>query len=182
MIQYCRWKNQTSKLWSPTWLSTGADPFLPVHNTSEQHYYNLFQFKSSSIRHTNLVGVSFTNFSTSITKLQGLQSVVHSHWYKTKQGKAILTFSCGYSRALIPRIRYPGVTIDSDLSFTHHISFIVKSCYFNIRNFSKIRKYSLLSSITQINKRLQRIQNTICHITSRIPCRASTTNAMKKLN
>ena len=103
------------------------------------------------------------------------------------------------------KVKNLGVIFDSDFSFTHHVSSIIKSCYCNIRDFTRIRKYlslsdaislanalvgsrldycnSLLSGITKKElKRLQRIQNTVCRITSRIPPRASITKAMKKLH
>ena len=84
------------------------------------------------------------------------------------------------------------VNFDSCLSFSQHVSLVCKSCYYHIRDFSRIRRIisrsvaitlanalvssrldycnSLLYSLTKKEMgRLQRVQNTLCRITSRLP-------------
>ena len=98
-----------------------------------------------------------------------------------------------------------GVTYDSDFSFSQHISSVVRSCFIHVNNFRRIRKYlsqlvaislanalvssrldycnSLLYSVTQKElMRLQRVQNTICRIITRLPRQASITGALKSLH
>ena len=172
------------------------------------------------------VGVSHTNFSTSISQLQDCLSAVQT-WMAENRLKLnpdkteFILIGTKHNRDKLSshfpldilgnrvhpsnKVKNLGVIFNSDLSLTQHISSIVKSCYCNIRDLTRIRKYlslsdaislanalvgsrldycnSLLSSITKKElKRLQRIQNTVCRITSRIPRRASITNAMKKLH
>lgn len=103
------------------------------------------------------------------------------------------------------KVKNLGVTLDSDLSFSQHVSSVVRSCYCNIRDFSRIRKYlslkqstalanalvssrldycnSLFLNITQKElMRLQRVQNIICRITLKLPFQSSITQALRSLH
>ena len=103
------------------------------------------------------------------------------------------------------KVRNLGVIFDSDLSFSQHISSAIKSCYCKIRDYARIRPLlsrsdaisltnalvgsrldycnSLLSGITNKEiKRLQRIQNILCRITSKPRYNASTTASLKSLH
>ena len=112
------------------------------------------------------VGVSHTNFSTSITQLQDCLSAVQTWMAEnrlklnpdkteftligTKQNKEKLSSHLPVDilgNRLNPstKVKNLGVIFDSDLSFTHHVSSIVKSCYCNIRDLTRIRKYLSLS-------------------------------------
>ena len=98
-----------------------------------------------------------------------------------------------------------GITFDSDLSFSQHLSLVIRTCFRHIKDFSKIRKFlsqsdatslanalvssrldycnSLLYSISQTElKRLQRVQNIVCRIVSKLPRQASITGALKSLH
>jgi hypothetical protein len=105
----------------------------------------------------------------------------------------------------VDKVRNLGVIFDSDLSFSQHISSVIKSCYCKIRDYARIRPLlsrsdaislanalvgsrldycnSLLSGITNKEiKRLQRIQNILCRITSKLRYNASTTASLKSLH
>ena len=97
------------------------------------------------------------------------------------------------------------VVLHSDFSFSKHVSSVCQSCFYFIRDFSRIRRYlsrsvavtlanalvtsrldycnSVLYSITgkEIN-RLKRIQNTLCRIIQRLPRHAGTSGVMKSLH
>ena len=84
-----------------------------------------------------------------------------------------------------------GVIFDSDFSFSKHISSVVKSCHYHMRDLRRIRRYlsisdatalanalisnrldycnSLLYDITDKNlKKLQVVQNSLCRIVKRV--------------
>ena len=103
------------------------------------------------------------------------------------------------------KVKNLGVIFDNELSLSKHVSSVCRSCFYFIRDFSRIRRHltrsaaitlanalvtsrldycnSLLHSITgkEIN-RLKRVQNTLCRIISRLPRRAGTSKVMKSLH
>ena len=103
------------------------------------------------------------------------------------------------------KVRNLGVIFDSDFSFTQHISSVCKSCFYHIRDLSRIRRHLTLSTATSLANalvssrldycnslfyrltekelaRLQRIQNTLCRIVTRISRYSSTSGPMKSLH
>ena len=98
-----------------------------------------------------------------------------------------------------------GVTFDADFTFKKHVSTICSSCYYHIRDFSRIRKYltkdtavvlanalvssrldycnSLLYGLPKAEiKRLQAVQNTLCRIVTRCSRFSHITPHMKALH
>ena len=103
------------------------------------------------------------------------------------------------------KVRNLGVIFDSRLSLTQHVSAVCSSCYYHIRDLSRIRRHlsisvasqianalvtsrldycnSLLSSLTAKDlKRLQSVQNTIARIVTRTPRRSSISPVLKSLH
>lgn len=103
------------------------------------------------------------------------------------------------------KVKNLGVIFDSTLSMSKHVSSVRSSCFYHIRDFSRIRRIlsksvavtlanalvgsrldycnSLMYGITQKQlRRLQAIQNTLSRIISHLPKRASTSNARKLLH
>ena len=103
------------------------------------------------------------------------------------------------------KVKNLGVIFDSTLSMSKHVSLVRSSCFYHIRDFSRIRRIlsksvavtlanalvgsrldycnSLMYGITQKqSRRLQAIQNTLSRIISYLPRRASTSNARKLLH
>ena len=103
------------------------------------------------------------------------------------------------------KVKNLGVIFDSTLSMSKHVSLVCKSCFYHIRDFSRIRRLlsksvavtlanalvgsrldycnSLMHGITKKQfRRLQAIQNTLCRIISHLPKRASTSHARKLLH
>ena len=103
------------------------------------------------------------------------------------------------------KVRNLGVIFDSEFSLSKQISNITRSCYYNIRDLSRIRKFvsrsvattlanALVSSrldycnslFSGLNgkqcRRLQSIQNTLCRIVARLPRRSHVTSTLKKLH
>ena len=103
------------------------------------------------------------------------------------------------------KVRNLGVIFDSDFSLSKHISNVTSSCYYHIRDLSRIRKYVSMSVATILANalvssrldycnslfsgltgkqcyRLQSIQNTLCRIVARLPRRAHITGTLKKLH
>jgi exonuclease III len=103
------------------------------------------------------------------------------------------------------KVKNLGVIFDSESSFSYHISQICRSCFYHIRDLGRIRRHlsrpvatllanalvsskldycnSLLIGLGKQNlKPLQRIQNILCRIVTRIPRLASTTAARKSLH
>ena len=108
---------------------------------------------------------------------------------------------------LIPsdNVKNLGVIFDSDFSFTKHVSAVAKSCYYHIRDLSRIRRHlsrstaislanalvssrldycnSLFYSLSQKQqKRLQNIQNTLCRVITRTSRFSSISHHMKSLH
>ena len=102
-------------------------------------------------------------------------------------------------------VRNLGVIFDSDLKFSKHVSSICSSCFYHIRDFSRVRRHldtsaaiilvnalvssrldycnSLFYSLRQCDKkRLQHVQNTLCRIVSRKSRFTSITPERKKLH
>lgn len=103
------------------------------------------------------------------------------------------------------KVRNLGVIFDNRLSLTQHVSAVCSSCYYHIRDLSRIRRHlsisvasqianalvtsrldycnSLLSSLTAKDlKRLQSVQNTIARIVTRTPRRSSISPVLKSLH
>jgi hypothetical protein len=103
------------------------------------------------------------------------------------------------------KVKNLGVIFDSSLSMSKHVSLVRKSCFYHIRDFSRIRRLlskrvavtlanalvgsrldycnSLMFGITKRQSgRLQTIQNTLCRVISHLPKRASTSRARKLLH
>ena len=102
-------------------------------------------------------------------------------------------------------VRNLGVIFDSDFKFSKHVSSICSSCFYHIRDFSRVRRHldtsaaiilanalvssrldycnSLFYSLRQCDKkRLQHVQNTLCRIVSRKSRFTSITPERKKLH
>ena len=102
-------------------------------------------------------------------------------------------------------VRNLGVIFDSGFSFSKQVNSIRKSCYYHIRDFTRIRRYlpksasislanalvssrldycnSLLNSISEYDlRRLQGIQNTLCRIVTRASRYSSITPHLKSLH
>ena len=98
-----------------------------------------------------------------------------------------------------------GVIFDSDFSFNKYVSSICSSCYYHIRDFSRIRKHltkatatvlanalvssrldycnSLLYGVSQMDiKCLQSVQNTLCRIVTRSSKFSHVTPYLKELH
>jgi hypothetical protein len=103
------------------------------------------------------------------------------------------------------KVRNLGVLFDADFSLSNQVSSIVSSCYYHLRDLSRIRKHLSKSvAITMANalissrldgvnsillglpdkelKRLQTIQNILCRIVCRLPRRSHVTSSLKKLH
>ena len=102
-------------------------------------------------------------------------------------------------------VRNLGVIFDSDFNFSKHVSSVCSSCFYHIRDFSRIRRHldlstaiilanalvssrldycnSLLYSLRKCDlKRLQVVQNTLCRIVTRTSRFTSITPARKSLH
>ena len=111
----------------------------------------------------------------------------------------------GSSLTPVKKVRNLGVIFDAAFSFTDQVSNIRKSCYYQIRDFARVRRFlpksvaitlanalvssrldycnSLLYGLSvQELRRLQGIQNTLCRIVTRTPRFSSITPHLKSLN
>ena len=102
-------------------------------------------------------------------------------------------------------VRNLGVLFDSDFTFRKHVSAVVSSCFFHIKDLSRVRKFvptsvaitlanalvsskldycnSLFYSYTQKQiRRLQVVQNTLCRIVTRSSRYTSVTPLRKELH